>query len=479
MRLHVDCVLNQWFMCLVALAMFSCASLAGCGKGTTSPPRGDAPPGSGCQSSNECQGGLSCVDGACTYERCNSAHDPDQWCKEQNSTDTDALDLVCERGTGDCVEIFGEIGESCTRDAQCNFGLVCHEQRCVETCVSSASCREEDTACLPREDAASGSVCQTSPSCISVEEPDAFCQDVLGVAERLAQCNLTTGECEVVQLWDGAFCRFDAQCISGVCEDRECTSTCESDDDCYSMKVCRPRLGESMVQVCQNLTCLDELDPDNYCVQEIGSQSAFCSFSGECELAEQDYGVFVMIEDTGSGAACESRVAGVFEPGTDLMYIFLFQDLEGGDSAATTTTEVLFVEQGTSEVENTLVSYEHLSDPVDLELFSEGDGCYNSVDKAPTPETVYSMGCGGRMVVNFSRGGQPVRLNEFSEIVIGDYGPACANAASEREDGDSFDVFLCTNTNAVANSLDFSSCTHQLVIEDDGVVKIAYSESSL
>ena len=441
------------------------------------PPRGDTPPGAGCQDSSQCQSGLACQDGVCVYERCNSAPDPDAWCVEQVG-ETLARTVVCERGSGECEEIFGAIGEACVMDAACGFGLVCESGRCQETCRSSASCRASGLSCLPRRaDEPEGErLCKPSPKCTEVADPRMFCAEELGLDPWLVECEMQSGVCEPAELPTGETCRFDQQCETGVCEQQICTRTCTQDIDCAATtEVCRPRGGEVKVNVCQQKTCLDEPDPNSYCQRELGQPGATCNAFGECRGMAEDYGVFLLIEDTSMGEACSSSIKDVYEPGTDLMYIFLY-DEESGDSddirmLDPAMARVLYVEPGETEVENTLISYEHLEQSLTVEGFDEESGCVQSRG-GPEPGVVYSMGCGGRMVLSFERNGSPVRLTEFSEILIGEYGPLCLG--DTREDNDSFRVFACSDTNAVANERDDSSCDTELFMESFGVIHSAY-----
>lgn len=441
------------------------------------PPRGDTPPGAGCEDSSQCQSGLVCEGGACVYERCNSAPDPDVWCAEKIG-ETLATSVVCERGTGDCEEIFGGIGSACRVDGECGFGLVCEQARCEETCTSSASCRASGLSCLPRDDGEPDGVrlCKTSPDCDGLPDPKAFCAEELGLPSYDVLCNAESGACEPVLLAEWESCRFDQQCETGVCEQQLCTRTCQVDSDCVSdQEVCRPRGGELKVNVCQPRTCLDERDPDSYCEQELGQAGARCSASGECRGMAMDHGVFILIEDTSMGDACSSQIKDVYEPGSDLMYIFLY-DEESGDAddprmLDPALARVHHVEPGVADVENTLISYQHLEQSLTVEKFDEESGCVRSRG-GPQPDTVYSMGCGGKMIVSFERNGTPVRLTDFSEILIGEYGPLCLGDA--RDDLDSFRVFVCRDTNAVANQLDDSSCDTELFKESFGVIHSAY-----
>lgn len=446
---------------LSMLLMWSSLTLA-CGSGKVDPPRGDTPPGAQCSSDMQCQNGLSCNDqGTCIYDRCNSAPDPDAWCAQQLVVS--AQGATCERGSGTCEIVLGLLGESCPGDEGCVFGLVCEQQQCQDTCTSSASCRGGTESCLPRPTDTTVSTCQSTPSCRDQAEPTRFCEQELGVARGDAVCS-DEGVCQAIKYPLGYLCRFDAQCELEICEQGLCAAPCESDESCRQGYVCRRRLGDSEIDVCQLETCLDVDDGDAFCISQLG-EIATCSPFGECEAVAMSYGVFVLIEDTSRGGACESELVDVYEPGTDLMYLGAYTE-DDDENEVIATAKVHYAEQGMLVRENTLVDYSHLERVLTRDRFNTETGCLKDVT-VPEPGAVYSMGCGGRMIVSFEDlMGEPVRLNSSTEVIIGEFEPICTSrGASRSRVEERFTVSICTDTNAVATGADYSSCTLEMSLD--------------
>ncbi len=444
----------------------------GCGGGKVEPPRGDTPPGAQCSSDAECQSGLSCTDqGVCVYDRCNNAPDPDMWCAGQLSVTPERA--TCERGSGQCQLVQGLRGESCQADEGCIFGLVCEQGSCVDTCTSSASCRGEDESCLPRTQGASTKICQDSPDCTMQTSPREFCALEFGLEVGEVECR-PDGQCVPVRYGEGVSCRFDDQCATSICEQGFCVTSCQDDSECFGELVCRPRLGDRDQRVCQALTCLESDNPDLFCEELLGER-AECTVFGSCEVLDEVLGVFVMIEDTSTGGACESEIDEVHDPGIDLMYIGAYGDgTETAGAQGYALPDVLYAEQGMLTQENTLVTYEHLEEVLLQGRFDMETGCLLDV-KSLEPGSVYSMGCGGRMVFSFNGSdGEPVRLTRSSEIVIGEFEPVCTGRNSRPRTDETFSISICTDTNAVANQRDFSSCTLELEQENYEALTFAY-----
>lgn len=429
-----------------------CICFASCG-GKVASPRGETPPGAGCTSSDQCQSGLACEAGACVYQRCNNAPQPDAWCAEKLGVM--ASEAQCERGSGECIRLLGGSGEACGADDQCIFGFVCEQQQCQDTCTSSASCRVQGESCVAR---ASGGVktCQPTPSCLEQPDPRAFCAAEFGLLSEEVEC-APDGICAPIKNTTGFPCRFDMQCTQEICERQRCTAPCEDDSTCRFGEVCSRRLGEANQKVCQTATCRDADSPDEFCAEQEGPGSR-CNLFGECESFELSYGVFVLIEDITTGAECESSLADVYEPGTDLMYLGAYAGDPEDDSIA--TARIKYAEQGMLTQPNTLVTYGHLEATLLEERLNPETGCLRDV-KVPEPGEVYSMGCGGRMVVSFvDTEGAPVRITQNTELLIGEFEPVCMSGGTRRDRiNETFTVSICTDTNAVATGADYSSCT--------------------
>ena len=461
----------------VAPLLLLCAAAA-CGPKSGDDGRGDTPPGEACSSDAVCQNGLRCdpQTSQCVYERCNNAPDPEAFCAAQLGASLKAA--TCERGSGSCQRVLGQLDQPCSADEQCVFGLVCEPDRCVETCRSSASCRVANTSCLPRVQGEALQLCLPTPPCDGLVNPRAFCAAELGLEPWEARC-APGGTCEPVILEDGAMCRFDAQCSSSICEGSYCLAPCEEDSECYDDEACRVRLGQSGLKACQPRICSDYEEADARCVELLG-EGAFCSPFGECELEQANYGAVVLIEDVSSGEACSSQINEIYDPGIDLMYLgaYLNSDALGGDQdfdeAQLVWPRVLHVEPGSFEVENTLVDYSMIENPPALRRIDPETGCFRG-DRELEYGQVYSMGCGGKIVVSFiDEMNRPVKLGPLSELLIGEFEPICAGDAPRQRGSEQLRVAICSDTNAVANQRDYTSCTVEMIVESENAMMLAY-----
>ena len=447
--------------------------LSGCGGCGGSVPKtgGTQKPGQGCQSSQDCENGLFCEANACVYERCNSAPDPIAFCAER--LDVSQERAVCDSGTGDCSIMRSSVGGPCEGDDICVFGSICEEGACIETCVSSASCRTTGEVCIERT-GGGAKYCQPSPGCASFEDPVAHCSDVLGVEPEDVSCNSDSGECEVYERDPGEPCRFDAQCAGeAVCEEMACTTLCTEDSDCSVNRICQPRLGDTDAKICQIESCLFAPDPDLYCFQQLGDDTAYCDFEGVCQRDVSLTGQIIMVFDDSIGEPCSETIPGTgggASPGLDLTYAVVTNGF--GDSVLGTGRVVAF-EPGVGPGGNAFVD----GDPfgVNSPAFSDIDqdtGCVSTTTTGSDYPEFRSLGCGGAIAFEFfTDQGAPVLLDEEKLMLIGEHGSVCSPDFFEE---DLSLVYLCRDPTAVREQQDMSSCDLLLDSEQfDGII-IAY-----
>jgi|GEM_PF-4133953 len=451
---------------LILAAILSLSTgCGGCG-GKVPKTGGTQKPGEGCQRDAECENGLRCDDGACIYERCNSAPDPLAFCAEQ--LDVTLERAVCDSGTGDCSVARSSVGGVCESDDFCVFGSICEDGACVETCVSSASCRVAGEACLARTQGSSVKYCQPSPGCDALEDPTAYCSDVLGVHPTEVSCNEETGECEVYQRDPGSSCRFDEQCFGSVCEDMVCTTLCEEDADCSTNRVCETRLGDGDEKICQIESCIYAPDPDYFCFQKLGDETAYCDFEGLCQRDISLTGQVIMVLDGSIGAPCSEEVGGR-SPGLDLTYAMV---TDGFGDEVLGRGQVVAFEPGAGPQGNDFVEGAPFgSNTPPLTSIDPDTGCVFPEGEQGLPE-LRSLGCGGAIALEFfSEQGAPIILDEEKLMLIGEYGPVCDERFSF---DDVSEVYLCRDPTEVRERQDMSSCDVLLDAEQfDGII-IAY-----
>ena len=165
--------------------------------------------GEPCQAQADCQGGLRCEDSVCVYARCSVALDPAAYCAQRLGVERRRAS--CD-GDGQCVARGGSFEDPCDEQTPCDFGLACAASRCVETCLSDASCFKDQEVCSPLSDAAtSPRVCAPwtlASSCAKRLKPDEACQEAL--ADELARCD-ERGQCVTGLAWVGLLVVDDSE----------------------------------------------------------------------------------------------------------------------------------------------------------------------------------------------------------------------------------------------------------------------------
>jgi len=448
---------RAWLAALTALALLT----AGCGSGRTPPQtNGEKMIGEACEQDLECQGGLVCADGACAPSTCNRAPDPTAFCAMELGVPADRAECDVD---GTCLAKKVGPGETCGADADCIFGSVCVSGQCVETCVTSASCIEPGTTCRERTAGSTEKICRGGLACTEVENPRAFCADVVGLPAIIVECTLE-GECRPLQLPEGAPCIFDTQCSEGVCVDDFCIRSCETRADCPGAnKDCVDRGQGSPVKICVDIepeNCLEqgELDPDVYCQQIIGGPAVCDIVTEECVAQEPpfDEGTVLLVKDV-SEEGCEDAL----EPGADVSWV----QLQRSEGLAFGLTVSYFpapeVPDGEGSLRDTTI--------IDGRAVSSDENfCRTDPDSGEvfglTREGAVALGCGGAIALAFNdAAGMPAVFERGDSLIIGEVGALCEEGALEDE---RFEVYACRDPELVAFAGDTSSC--DILLTEEG-----------
>lgn len=217
------------------------SGLAACGPPAPPAPSPGKLVGESCAQTSDCQDGLLCEELSCAYARCTTALNPDAYCAQRLEL---AINRVICDPQGQCRERTGSLDDPCEQDGACDFGLICEGQRCVETCLSNASCYQEMTACLPRDSDPQVRFCRDADlSCgEGIDGYASRCAQVLGVEPEAIDCQ--RGQCIIAGLALGQACDEDGQCQQAlVCEQGVCAASCEPDgpETCPQPQRCSPR----------------------------------------------------------------------------------------------------------------------------------------------------------------------------------------------------------------------------------------------
>lgn len=197
---------------------------AACGPSAPPPPSPGKLVGESCAQTKDCQDGLLCEEGSCAYARCTTALNPEAYCAQRLNL---AINRIICDPQGQCRERMGSLDDPCEQDSGCDFGLICESQRCVEVCLSNASCFEEMTACLARDSDPEVRFCRAADlSCAPGTDYASRCAQTLGVKPQAITCE--QGQCVVAGLARDQACDQDGECArSLICEGGRCTPSCE------------------------------------------------------------------------------------------------------------------------------------------------------------------------------------------------------------------------------------------------------------
>lgn len=289
--------------------------------------------GQSCSATNQCDAGLSCVDGVCCQSACDGACEgcanaltgqADGTCAPINTVriDDSPVSNLCTASGGACLnppcicdgggDCLGDIGATCAEDTECARGNcvdgVCCESACTGSCdaCSNALTGAQDGRC--RDRALAGP--DTNP-------PNA-CENNSGCGSSGTGCSCNaSGACLRGQ---GSTCSAANQCLSGncvdgVCCDSACTGPC---------KACTAALSTSSQNgVCANIAALStDTSPTTTCGGSTGCSGSDCvcqpgtgsclDRAGTCATAADCPGDFCVENqccDSACNGVCESCLA--------------------------------------------------------------------------------------------------------------------------------------------------------------------------
>ena len=222
----------------------------------------------------------------------------------------------------------------------------------------------------------------------------------------------------------GESCLLDTDCAAEfVCESEICVQTCATVADCPSGDRCVPRPSEGTENVC-------ETDPDFN--NTTGTNNNTTSTNNNTSPPVY---VVLITDTTPAGDACTNE-----NPGSDIVYAALESD------AGAVLGYAVLEYDGTTGDTNT------------FNLGANLDGTAPSfVGVCPefSEDTVTALGCGGEIGVRFNDStGTPIAIEAGMQVRVFEFGSQCPTGSVD----DEYEVFLCTDTNAVINNNDTTSC---------------------
>lgn len=217
---------------------------------------------------------------------------------------------------------------------------------------------------------------------------------------------------------DETSCATDTDCASNeVCVNETCTATCTSAADCLEGEVCNT---SGTVGIC-----------------EAGNPTTNNDTNNNTTTADPVY--VALIRDKTMGAGCNNN-----NPGSDIVYVAL------EDEIGTKLGYAILDYDGIIEDDNT------------YSLGANIDGLApDFTGECPefTDTKVTALGCGGEIGVRFlDDEGVPVAIESGMQIHVFEFGGNCSTGSVD----DEYDVILCSDTNAVVNNNDTTSCTDNL-----------------
>ena len=228
--------------------------------------------GSGCDDSDACTAGDTCVGGTC------SGTPPD--CSD---LDGDCVVGACDGATGGCVEAVAEDGTTCDSGEPCTVGAVCSGGVCggdtidctgLDDACNFGICDEDTLTCLtvPKDDGGTPIACDDEDPCtandvcgsgtcagalVDCSELDAAC--------LVGACDGLTGECLAAPRADGEdcddldACTVDDACVTGTCEGAA-VDCADLDGPCL-LGVCSPATGTCEAEELADAEPCDDEDP--------------------------------------------------------------------------------------------------------------------------------------------------------------------------------------------------------------------------
>lgn len=236
-------------------------------------------------------------------------------------------------------------------------------------------------------------------------------------------------------------CTLDGDCPEGqVCEAQVCVDTCETAADCADGEVCEPGVNTS-ANVCKAAGGTNN-GTNN------GSTNNGSTNNGSNNNLPTLYYI-VEITDTSSG----DEACSVSDPGSDLFGVAL----ESTDGSVIAWGEFVNAEEGT-------VSGGEINEHFDASVIS---GAPASMKDCPEfgDDTVYSLGCGGSLWVEFKDdAGNPVALDATADqqVTVYEYGTQCGGSAV-----DEYSITICEDTEGARNG-ETGACTINVLQGGEG-----------
>ena len=227
---------------------------------------------------------------------------------------------------------------------------------------------------------------------------------------------------------DDTSCLADTDCSTGeVCEADVCKTECATDADCADGEICYDRATTGGYCDAGTTPTTNNTTTNN----DTNNTNNTTPFSG--------YIVQILDKTTDAGECAGD------DPGSDIIHVTL-EDADGNPLGYGN-----FVgEDDLDFPDNT----HDLGAHIDGSPTSYGAQCPDVFDE----NSVYSLGCGGYVTVEFlDDGGIPIAYEAGMQISVLEYGIFCGGSAA-----DDYDVILCDDTDGVKNNDDVSSCTNNL-----------------
>lgn len=266
-------------------------------------------------------------------------------------------------------------------------------------------------------------------------------------------------------------CRSDADCpnAESVCEDKACLPGCSIDTDCEQNRICEARFsGPDGVCVVTAGGCSEDVECGSdevcewSCVKSCGigagcEAGSICTArpsreGGYCERepapnpnngeppVKQISGYIVQILDT----TIDDCGPDVPDPGSDIIYIHLATDMG------------VMLGYGNLVSEGILGENNAFNQGLNLDGRSQS---FEGICPEFNEDSVTSLGCGGYVAIEFhDLNGTPVAYESGMQIRVFEHGLQCDSGTNN----DEYDIRLCSDTNAVKNDDDMTSCTLSL-----------------
>lgn len=207
--------------------------------------------------------------------------------------------------------------------------------------------------------------------------------------------------------------------------------------------------------VCLVAACGDDLKKNGKASNNISTTNGQTTGATNNDIVADNN--VVMVENNSTTNNCMSPTMTMGGPKS---YVALITDTSFGDACLTTDLGSDFVGILLQIIEGTILGYGELAyDNVNYEN-NDFSGAYNlddtSVNKCPEFDelSITALGCGESVGVRFlDIDDVPVALEPSYQIQVLEYGTQCGGGSD-----DTADVSVCSDTNAVINDYDISSC---------------------